>query len=96
MLLLGEIALDKIGVAKITLRLPFTFVSLFISIWIALIGWATLDKSNNADLTTTLYPLGAGFVVIVIIGVISFLIKKDDAHSGVGKIKEYIVMEQNQ
>lgn len=94
-LLLGEIVLDKTGAAKITLRLPFTFVSLFISIWIALIGWITLDKSSNADLTSTLYPLGAGFIVVVIFGIISFLIKKDDAHSGVRKIKEFIVMEQN-
>lgn len=96
MLLLGEIDLDKTGAAKITLRLPYTFVSLFIGVWIALIGWTTLDKSHNADLTSTLYELGVVFIVFLIFGIISFLIKKDDAHSGVRKIKEYIVMEQNQ
>ena len=84
--LLGEINLDKAGVAKITLRIPNSIILLALCILLALIGFTILSK-DVADPSSTMM----GILVITIFLAISIFMEKTQLSVGIQKIKEYIL-----
>ena len=88
--LLGEINLDKAGVAKVILRIPNSIILLALCILIALIGFTILSK-DVADPSSIMM----GILVITIFFAISFFMEKTQLSTGIQKIKEYILENTN-
>lgn len=85
--LLGEIILDKSGVAKVILRIPYSSISLFVSTIISLLGFILLSQETNIDFFSILVSLFlfGGFAYVL------FNIEKENLQSGHQRIKKYIL-----